>query len=233
MDRPLGTEHPKHPGLYYPINYGYLPGVVGGDGEELDVYVLGVREPLETFDGRVIGIIHRQDDNEDKLVAAPDGMIFDQAQIAQQVFFQEQYHCSQVEPLYHHSCGVIPFRRGEKGFEYLLLLQRRSNTWSFPKGHQEMGETERETVLRETLEETGCRVELADGFRQEITYALKERKGQKRVTLFLGRLEGELSLRQEEIVTARWMNAEQALTLLHQGYRPILEKTERFLSKQS
>ena len=233
MDRPLGTEHPKHPGLYYPINYGYLPGVVGGDGEELDVYVLGVREPLETFDGRVIGIIHRQDDNEDKLAAAPDGMIFDQAQIAQQVFFQEQYHCSRVEPLYHRSCGVIPFRRGENGLEYLLLLQRESNTWSFPKGHQEMGETERETVLRETLEETGCRAELADGFRQEITYALKERKGQKRVTLFLGRLEGELSLRQEEIVTARWMNAEQALTLLHQGYRPILEKTERFLSKQS
>ena len=87
-------------------------------------------------------------------------------------------------------------------------------------------------MLRETLEETGCRAELADGFRQEITYALKERKGQKRVTLFLGRLEGELSLRQEEIVAARWMNAEQALTLLHQGYRPILEKAERFLSKQ-
>ena len=220
-----GPEHPKHPGLYYPINYGYLPGVVGGDGEELDVYVLGVREPLETFDGRVIGIIHRQDDNEDKLVAAPDGMIFDQAQIAQQVFFQEQYHCSRVEPLYHRSCGVIPFRRGENGLEYLLLLQRESHTWSFPKGHQEMGETERETVLRETLEETG--------FRQELAYALEGRKGWKRVTLFLGRLEGELSLRQEEIVTARWMNAEQALTLLHQGYRPILEKTERFLSKQS
>lgn len=232
MDRPIGTEHPKHPGLYYPINYGYLPGVVGGDGEELDVYVMGVQEPLKTFDGRVIGIVHRQDDNEDKLAAAPDGMIFDQAQIARQVSFQEKYYHSEVEPLYHHSCGVIPCRPGEKGFEYLLLLQRESNTWSFPKGHQEMGETERETALREAWEETGCRAELWDGFRQEITYALKERKGQKRVTLFLGRLEGELSLRREEIAASRWMNAEQALALLHKGYRPILEKAEDFLSKQ-
>ena len=95
MDRPIGTEHPKHPGLYYPINYGYVPGVLGGDGEELDVYVLGVSEPIEAFDGRVIGIVHRQDDNEDKLVAAPDGRIFDQAQIAQQVYFQEKYYHSE------------------------------------------------------------------------------------------------------------------------------------------
>ena len=99
MDRHIGTEHPKHPGLYCPINYGYLPGVVGG-------------------------------------------------------------------------------------------------------------------------------------FREEITYAMKDRKGQKRVTLFLGRLEGGLSLRREEIAAARWMSAEQALVFLHKGYRPILEKAEDFLSKQ-
>lgn len=232
MDRPIGTEHPKHPGLYYPINYGYVPGVLGGDGEELDVYVLGVSEPIEAFDGRVIGIVHRRDDNEDKLVAAPDGRIFDQAQIAQQVYFQEKYYHSEVEPLYHHSCGVIPFRRGEKGFEYLLLLQRESNTWSFPKGHQERGENERETVLREAWEETGCRARLLDGFREEITYAMEDRKGQKRVTLVLGRLEGELSLREEEIAAARWMSAEEALPLLHKGYRTILDKAEEFLSKQ-
>ena len=211
---------------------GNVPGVLGGDGEELDVYVLGVSKPVQTFDGRVIGIVHRQDDNEDKLVAAPDGRIFDQAQIAQQVYFQEKYYHSEVEPLYHHSCGVIPFRRGEKGFEYLLLLQRESNTWSFPKGHQERGENERETVLREAWEETGCRARLLDGFREEITYAMEDRKGQKRVTLVLGRLEGELSLREEEIAAARWMSAEEALPLLHKGYRTILDKAEEFLSKQ-
>jgi inorganic pyrophosphatase len=62
--------------LDYTVNYGFLPGVTGGDGEEQDVYVLGVSEPLETFTGRIIGVVRRNDDNEDKLIAAPEGMTF-------------------------------------------------------------------------------------------------------------------------------------------------------------
>jgi inorganic pyrophosphatase len=76
MDRPIGTEHPKHPGLLYPINYGYIPGVYGGDGEELDVYLLGIDQPVEEYTARIIGIVHRHNDIEDKLVAAPAGMVF-------------------------------------------------------------------------------------------------------------------------------------------------------------
>lgn len=100
IDRPVGTVHPKHADIVYPINYGYLPGVLGGDGEELDVYVLGVRTPLSEFSGRVIGIVHREDDVEDKLVAAPEGMVFNQNEIADAVHFQEQYYKTKVESLY-------------------------------------------------------------------------------------------------------------------------------------
>lgn len=70
IDRPAGSIHPKYPDLTYPVNYGYIPGVFGGDGEELDVYLLGVDVPVEEYTARIIGIVHRHDDVEDKLVAA-------------------------------------------------------------------------------------------------------------------------------------------------------------------
>ena len=99
MDRPIGTEHPKHPGLLYPINYGYIPGVYGGDGEELDVYLLGVDQPVEEYTARIIGIVHRHNDIEDKLVAAPVGMIFTTKEMTNAVRFQEEYYDSEIEAL--------------------------------------------------------------------------------------------------------------------------------------
>jgi inorganic pyrophosphatase len=75
MDRPMGSRHPRH-GFLYPVNYGYVPGVLGEDGEELDAYVLGVFEPLSEFTGRCVAIIHRTNDRDDKLVIAPEGLDF-------------------------------------------------------------------------------------------------------------------------------------------------------------
>jgi inorganic pyrophosphatase len=106
IDRPIGSIHPKHSDIIYSINYGYIPDVLGGDGEELDVYVLGVDMPLDEFTGRIIGIIHRENDVEDKLVAAPEGMTFYQNEIAEAVHFQEQYYNTTVEAIYQKSCGA-------------------------------------------------------------------------------------------------------------------------------
>lgn len=99
IDRPIGTIHPKHPDLVYPINYGYIPGVIGGDGEELDVYVLGVATPLTAFTGKVIGIVHRRNDVEDKLIAAPEGCAFSRSEMEKAVRFQEQYYETEIEAL--------------------------------------------------------------------------------------------------------------------------------------
>ena len=41
IDRPLGSCHPKYKDLYYPVNYGYVEGVIAPDGEEQDAYILG------------------------------------------------------------------------------------------------------------------------------------------------------------------------------------------------
>ena len=90
MDRPMGTQHPKH-GWVYPVNYGYIPNTTSGDVEELDAYVLGVTEPMDEFVGRCIAIIHRTNDNDDKLVVVPDGVMLDNATIDAQTAFQEQW----------------------------------------------------------------------------------------------------------------------------------------------
>lgn len=100
IDRPIGYVHrKKDKTLVYPINYGYIPGVLGGDGEELDVYLLGVDTPVKTYTARIIGIVFRRDDVEDKLVAAPEGMSFDAEEVRQAVYFQERYYDSDIEML--------------------------------------------------------------------------------------------------------------------------------------
>lgn len=96
VDRPLGTHHPKHKDIYYSVNYGYVPGVMAPDGEEQDAYILGVHEPVSEFEGKVIAIIHRLDDVEDKWVVAPKNMTFTKEEIMQQVAFQEQYFQTEI-----------------------------------------------------------------------------------------------------------------------------------------
>ena len=97
IDRPIGYVHHKgEKTLVYPINYGYIPGVLGGDGEELDVYLLGVCTPVEHFTGVIIGIVYRANDVEDKLVMAPAGTVFTAAQIAEAIEFQEKYYQTTV-----------------------------------------------------------------------------------------------------------------------------------------
>lgn len=100
IDRPIGYVHKKENcSLTYPINYGYLPGVIGGDGEELDVYLLGVNEPVTEYTAKIIGIAHRENDVEDKLVAAPVDLNFAKEEIERAIHFQEQYYKTTVEVL--------------------------------------------------------------------------------------------------------------------------------------
>jgi inorganic pyrophosphatase len=91
VDRPLGSYHPKHKNLYYPINYGYVPDVIGGDGEEQDAYILGVDTPLKEFCGTVIAVLHRLNDVEDKWVVASANMTFSKEEIEKKIAFQEKY----------------------------------------------------------------------------------------------------------------------------------------------
>ncbi len=90
IDRKLGSKHPKH-GFIYTLNYGYIPNTISGDGEELDAYVLGVYEPIEEFEGKVIAIIHRTNDEDDKLIVAPKNINYSDDAIKALTEFQERF----------------------------------------------------------------------------------------------------------------------------------------------
>lgn len=96
VDRAMGTYHPEHKDMYYPINYGYIEGVMAPDGEEQDAYILGVSKPVKEFTGIVIAVIHRNDDIEEKWVVVPENMTFSKDEIMGEVFFQERFFDSKV-----------------------------------------------------------------------------------------------------------------------------------------
>ena len=96
IDRPLGSVHPHHKNIVYEVNYGYVPGVLGGDGEEQDAYVLGIDEPLTEFDGVVIAIVERSDDNETKWIVAPVGTELCNEEIMKKIHFQEKYFSTRL-----------------------------------------------------------------------------------------------------------------------------------------
>jgi inorganic pyrophosphatase len=95
IDRPLGSRHPTF-GHEYFLNYGYLPGVIGGDGEELDAYLVGVDHPVDVFTGVCIAVIHRLDEDDDKLVIAPIGTTLSLEEIRTATAFQEQYFNTEI-----------------------------------------------------------------------------------------------------------------------------------------
>lgn len=96
VDRPMGSYHPEHKDMYYPVNYGYIEGIIAPDGEEQDAYILGVDKAVDKFNGKIIAVVHRIDDVEEKWVVAPENMTFTKEEINRQIYFQEQYFNTRV-----------------------------------------------------------------------------------------------------------------------------------------
>lgn len=96
VDRPLGSYHPMHKDIYYPVNYGFVEGIVAPDGEYQDAYILGVDTAVQEFTGIVIAVVNRHDDVEEKWVVAPENASFTKEDIEKQISFQEQYFQSEV-----------------------------------------------------------------------------------------------------------------------------------------
>ena len=96
IDRPLGSYHPEHKDLYYPVNYGYIEGIIAPDGEEQDAYILGVDGAVDEFEGVIVAVIRRLDDIEEKWVVAPENTVFTKQEIMNQVEFQEKYFTTEI-----------------------------------------------------------------------------------------------------------------------------------------
>ncbi len=205
IDRPIGYRHGD---IVYPVNYGYVPGLLGGDGEEQDAYIMGVSQQIAEFDGEVIAIIRRKNDLEDKLVVAPVGSVYHQGQIAEAVHFQEQYFDTRIISLFEKSCGVLPYRVRDGQKEFLLVFESYSKCWSLPKGHMETGETEEQTALRELFEETGLTARLDTSRTTSIAYPISC-FARKEVVIYLGQVTGDPKVREGEIDSYKWVTAQE------------------------
>jgi len=119
------------------------------------------------------------------------------------------------------SAGGVLFRNGE-----VLLIKNPSGVWTFPKGLVEEGESPEEAAVREVLEETGIRGEIA-GYLGEISYwyQMKGERIFKRVRYYLMRYAGGSLTPSYEVLEASFFPVETARKLLkYKGDREIFRK---------
>lgn len=231
IDRPIGYLHKKENyTLTYPINYGYIPGVLGGDGEELDVYLLGVNEPVDKYTAKIIGIAHRENDVEDKLIAAPEGMFFYQNEIADAIHFQEQYYKTKIEAICEKSAGAVVYTVLDNSVKYLLIKSQNGDV-GFPKGHIEKGETEEAAALREIFEETSVKANIVGDFKETVSYTMPNGKS-KTVVYFAAEFENQTPKHNDGFEYNEYMllDYDEALkTLTFDNMKEILVKVNGYL----
>lgn len=88
IDQPYGTYYKN---ALYTCNYGYVPDTIAPDGMGLDAYFLGSHKPLDTAEGTCIAIIHRLEDDDDKLILVPEGTNLSDEEIDTAVNFRERF----------------------------------------------------------------------------------------------------------------------------------------------
>lgn len=222
----------KRFGYKYKLNYGIIDGYKTMKNTVQGAYIMGINHPVRNFDGRVIASIKRSGGKSMVWVVAPKSTRYIVHDIKQAIDFAEGRNQYTIECLYETSCGAVVFRRLEDGsLRFLLIRNKRSAHWGFPKGHMEPGETKTETAIREVLEETGLQIEVLPDFCELSEYTIHG-KIEKAVAIFLARTnQVDYTLQVEEIEECGWFTYEQAMqTLNYENDKRILAKAKKYLS---
>ncbi len=217
-------------GVRYIINYGLAEVQNDKKSFVLGAYILGVNHPVRVFEGKIIAILHSNNSKRSVLVVAPKNMRRIDYEIRDVLEFNEPRDSYSLECLYEHSCGAVVFRRINEEYRFLLIKNRRSNHWGFPKGHMEKGETREETAVREVLEETGIHINIIDGFCRDSRYRIGT-KIEKRVEVFLASTEDtQTVIQREEIEDYIWLRYQDALDMLKfDNDKDILVSVQEFM----
>lgn len=224
--KPIGTEDAN--GFLFPLNFGRVENSSTGQ----TAFIMGIHHPVRNFDGRVIGIL--SDPNHEKCIwiVAPKSTRFIVNDIRSYIDMEKSFSGWKLECLYESSCGAVIYRQFNGETRYLLIKNKRSAHWGFPKGHIEAGETKKDTALREVLEETGLKIEIVDGFASKSEYKIQGRI-EKNVTIFIAKaLTSHIKLQEEELDNYTWQTYNGAYRLLRfENDKTILKEAHDFLLK--
>ena len=212
-------------GLTYKLNYGEIDLVTSRGRKKLKAFVLGINHPVVTFDGRVNATCEK--DGETYYLVAPKSKRFIIHDIEEVLDF---FKPDSITCLYERSCGAIVFRKINDEYRYLVIKNKRSAHWSFPKGHVEKGETDEETAVREVLEESGIHINIVPGFMATSDYLIQGRV-EKQVNIYVAETtDTNTKIQETEIEDYSWLNFETAIKRLRfENDKKILTDARDFL----
>ncbi len=220
----------KRFGFRYKLNYGIVEGGKTQKNSVISAYIMGINHPVRNFDGRVIAIVRRNGGKGVVLVVAPKSTRYIINDVRRAIDFAEGRNGFTLECLYESSCGAVVFRNDNSDKKYLLIRNKRSAHWGFPKGHIEPGENHEQTAIREVLEETGINIKILPGFKKCSEYTIQGRI-EKSVSIFLAETDDvEYTIQAEEIEECGWFSYSDAIkTLNYDNDKRILEQARQYL----
>ncbi len=221
---PIGS--PLSSSSVYKLNHGKPIGKFQPAPAVSGVFILGIDNPVRHFDGRIIAVIKFRDNGEQKLIAAPKSKKYIDCEIRELIEFYTQNRQFNLDCYYERSCGAVVYRKINNEIRYLLIRNRRSSNWSFPKGHVEKGETLEQTAIREVFEETGLRINILPGFKCKSEYTI-----QKTVQIFVASTnDTQTKIQVEEIEDYIWLTFENAYKhLKFENDKTILKDAKEYL----
>ena len=231
--KPMGDFDSKT-GKVFRLNYGIVESGLDRRTSVRGAFIMGLAHAVRNFEGRVIAVVKPNEQQGVYLVVSPKSKKFINHEIIDALKFIYNENEYTLECLYERSCGAVVFRiiNGERRF--LLIKNRRSTNWGFPKGHVERGETNEQTAKREVLEEVGLNIELFEGFEHKSEYTIRN-KIEKSVTIFLATTsDTQTKIQPEEIEDYIWLCYEPAMeTLNYINDKQILPLAQKYIDENN
>ena len=220
--------------MRYLLNFGLAEIKTEKKAFIYNAFVLGINHPVNIFEGKIIAIVRHQDKRPNYIIVAPKKSRYINFEIEDAIAFYEKNRQHTIECLYESSCGAVVFRMINGCRRFLLIKNKRSNNWGFPKGHIEKGENEIQTAKREVNEETGLHINIFEDFSSTSEYKIAGRV-EKRVTIFLASTSDTSTvIQQEEIEDYIWLDFDKAFsTLKFENDKSILISAKEYLSEHN